>query len=186
MSDQRLVDHLAKTPLAHGLGEADLERLAETGEVREAARGELLLEQGAEDAPLLVVLDGEVEVMMTDEAGHHHCLLNLGETSVLGEIGLVLGRPVAASVRATRDTTLFVLERRRFQEILERGGKAAAALALSLARVLAARLQGMNEEALKLCARYEEALAQAGTPAANARIAELARFKQQLLSEWNF
>lgn len=186
MSDERLADLLAKTPLARDLGEDDLQRLAESGEVREAARGDVLLEQGTEDAPLFVVLDGEVEVLMTDAEGRHHCLLNLGETSVLGEIGLVLGRPVTASVRTTRDSTLFVLERRRFEGILEGGGKTAAALALSLARVLAARLQRMNEEAVKLCERYEEALAQPGTPASNARVAELARFKQQLLSEWNF
>ena len=186
MSDERLVDLLAKTPLAHDLGEDDLQRLAESGEVREAARGDVLLEQGAEDAPLLVVLDGEVEVLMTDEEGRHHCLLNVGETSVLGEIGLVLGRPVTATVRATRDSTLFVLERRWFAEIVEAGGKTAAALTLSLARVLAARLQRMNEEAVELCERYDEALSHAGTPASNARVAELARFKQQLLSEWNF
>lgn len=186
MPERRLVELLAETPLAKGLGEDELERLAGAGEVREAGRGEVLLEEGATGAPLVVVLEGEVEVIKGDVGGEHQCLVNLTNQSVLGEIGLVLDQGASATVRTVRPSKLFLLPRSRFDEILAARDGAAAALALALARILAARLQRMNQEAVELCDRYAEVLAQAGTAKGTARVAELQQFRQQLLSEWNF
>lgn len=180
------MDLLAETPLAQGLGRDELERLVAAGETRDAARGEILLEEGATGAPLVVVLEGEVEVLKGNGEGGEQCLVNLAGQSVLGEIGLVLDRPASATVRTTRPSKLFLLGRERFEEILAARDGAAAALALALAKILAARLQRMNQEAVELCDRYEEVLAQAGTAKGTARVAELQEFRQQLLSEWNF
>lgn len=188
MNEGRLVDLLAQTPLARDLDREAVRRLVEVGTVREVGRGEAVIEEGVRGSALLVILDGEVEVLKRhdDFDGEPLQLVTLGAGTILGEVGLILRDAASATVRTTRPSTLFVLERARFEEILAERDGAAATLALALAKVLATRLQRMNQEAVELCDRYEEVLAQAGTAKGNARVAELQSFRQQLLSEWNF
>lgn len=188
METKHLVGLLARTPLADGLDPEDVRRLAEAGELRDVGRGALLIEEGVRGSDLLVVLAGEVEVLKghEDDQADPVRLVTLEKGTVLGEIGLVLGEPASATVRTTRPSTLFFLGRERFLELVGRGGAAASAITLSLAKILAARLQRMNEEAVELCERYEEVLAEAGEAKRSVRGAELARFKDQLLAEWNF
>lgn len=188
METPHVADRLAQTPLAEGLDPDTVHRLADAGEVREVGRGELLIEEGVRGTALLVVLDGEVEVLKRydDDGGDPLRLITLGSGTVLGEVGLVLRDAASATVRTTRPSSVFVLERARFEEILAARDAAAATLALALVKVLAARLQRMNQEAAELCERYAEVLAQAGTPRDTAPVAELQAFRQRLLSEWNF
>lgn len=186
METARVVEVLAGTALVEGLEPDDVRRLAEAGELRQASGAETLMEEGSPGSALFVILDGEVEVLKRRAQGERHRLVTLGEGAVLGEIGLVLGEPSSATVRTTRPTSLFVLERKRFEELVGRGDAAAVTLTLSLAKVLATRLRRMNEEAVELCERYEEVLAAAGESGRSPKVRELARFREQLLSEWNF
>lgn len=186
MDANRLTDLLAQTLLAGGLDPEDVHRLAEAGEVREVPRGELLIEEGRRGSALMVVLEGEVEVLKSHGRGEPHRLGVLRQGTVLGEVGLVLEQPASATVRTLRSSSLFVLDRERFRELAERRDATGAVFSFAIAKVLATRLQRMNEEVVALCQRYEELLAEAGPPEKSSRVAELARFKEQLLSEWNF
>lgn len=186
MEMDRLIAELGDTALADGLGPEGLRWIAEAGEVREEPAGALLREEGESHAGLIVVLRGEVDVLKSDGDGEPHCLVSLAEQSILGEVSLILGKPAGATVRTRRPSTIFVLDRDRFKELLAGGDRTAASLTLSLAKILAGRLQAMNEEAIHLCERYEEALAQAGTSQGSEQVQELANFRQKLLTEWNF
>lgn len=181
-----LTARLAETPLAEGLSRDEIRRIAEAGEIRNVPPGTLILEEGRTDDALIVVLEGEVDVLKANEHGELQCLVSLAETSVLGEIGLVLGEPANASVRTKRASELFVLDRTTFRSLVDAGDRSGTVLALSVARILAGRLQRMNQEAVELCERYEEALAQAGEPEGSREVQDLTRFKHKLLTEWNF
>lgn len=186
METEQIVDLLGGTALVSGLEPAEVGRLAEAGEARAVPGGETLIEEGRRGSALMVVLDGEVEVLKSLGDGEVHRLGTLGTGKVLGEVGLVLEQPASATVRTVRPSTLFVLDRRRFRELVHRRDATSAVFSFAIAKVLAIRLQRMNEEVVALCERYEKLLAESGTAASNSRVAELARFKQQLLSEWNF
>lgn len=188
MEAERLADLLARTPLADGLEPEDVRLLAEQGELRRVARGELLIEEGVRGSALLVVVDGEVEVLKDSGDGGADLLqlVTLGQGTLLGEIGLILGEPASATVRTTRPSEIFVLHRDRFRELVDRQGGAAASLTLALTKILATRLRRMNEKIVEICDEYGEALAGTGGARPSLRGAELARFREQLLAEWNF
>lgn len=186
METRHVSEKLARSHLGLGLGEEELRRLAEAGEVRQADRGEVLMEEGVPGRLLVVVLDGEVEILKRDDGGEPHRLARMGADTVLGEVGLLLEEPSSATVRVTRPSSLFLLDRERFRTLLEGDRASATPLLLALARIVARRLRRMNERAVELCEEYEEALSEAGTARGGARLAELARFKEQLQSEWNF
>ena len=134
---------------------------------------------------LLVVVDGKVEVIKNDADGDEQCLATLGPGSVLGEMGLVRDAPATATVRTVRDATVFELRRDEFHRLVQSGDPAALTMTLAIARILAERLDRMNEEAVRLCDRYQEALDAAGTVTARGRVEELNEFRS-VLSQWNF
>lgn len=181
-----VAEKLGRSHLGVGLSDQELRRLAEAGEVRRAGRGEILMEEGVPGRLLVVVLDGEVEILKRDGDDEIHRLARLGPDTVLGEMGLLLEEPSSATVRVTRPSSLFLLDRNRFRELLRQDQAFSAPLTLALARIVARRLRRMNEQAVELCDEYEEVLSQGGTARGGARLAELARFKEQLQSEWNF
>ncbi|HSL83005.1 MAG TPA: cyclic nucleotide-binding domain-containing protein [Thermoanaerobaculia bacterium] len=186
METEQLVDLLGGTALAAGLEPAEVGRMAEAGEARAVPEGEVLIEEGRRGAALMVILDGEVEVLKRLGNGEVHRLGTLGTGKVLGEVGLVLEEPASATVRTVRPSTLFFLDRRRFRDLVHRRDGTSAVFSIAIAKILATRLQRMNEEVVALCERFEEGQAEAGGNRGSARRAELARFKEQLLSEWNF
>ena len=186
METRELVARLGDTPLAEGLGGDDLRRLAETGTVEEVGRGALLREEGDSEPALVVLLSGEVEVLKNDDDGVPRCLVTLEENTVLGEMALLLDEPASATIRTTRPSTVFVLGPGSLEELVDGSGPAGTAIALSLARLLARRLQRMNREAVSLCEHYEQMLAEAGETRGSERVEDLAAFKDKLLTEWNF
>lgn len=192
-TDDRIAK-LADTVLAEELSAADLDRLAAAGSVRDVGAGEVLLEEGRQRGALVVVLEGEVDVLQGHEdesasaagEGGERCLVTLAERSVVGAVGLLLDTPATVTVRARTGCCVFVLERAELERLIARGGEGATRLALALGKVVAARLRRKNQEAAELCSRYEEALAEAAETRGRERVAELEGFRRKLLQEWSF
>src|SRR4051812_47137053 len=87
-----------------------LERLAKHGEHRAVDRGDVLVREGDSNFPLIVVLDGEMEVVRTlcdsEEIVTTH---QRGQFS--GELNLLTGRRGLAMIRATKPGQVIVIPR---------------------------------------------------------------------------
>lgn len=81
--------------------------------------GEKLLAHGQESTGLFLVASGAVRVVGKDADGEALELARLGPGDVVGEIGLVLRRPITADVVATHATVALELTRERFQEAIQ-------------------------------------------------------------------
>ncbi|HEY8148795.1 MAG TPA: FAD-dependent oxidoreductase [Vicinamibacteria bacterium] len=81
------------------LTDAQVARVKAHGRVRHVERGEVLLEQGAQNAPLFVVLEGGIELLWGP--GGDHLLVTLGNGQFTGEMSLVSGRRGLVRLRAT-------------------------------------------------------------------------------------
>ena len=145
-----LLQVLAGTRLGRELGPADLERLAAVGAEREAAAGEVLRREGEPGGSLLLILDGSVEVVKSDERGDPHVLATLERGALLGEVGLLGAAPASATLRTRGRSRLFELDRERFEAMVSAGDAASLHLALAMARALAERLARMNRQAFEL------------------------------------
>jgi CRP-like cAMP-binding protein len=180
-----VVSALERTPLGEELAAGDLERLDRAGRVVEAPAGRILRREGEPGGSLMVVLAGAVEVVKGDGRPGGRVLAELAAGAVVGEVGLLCGRPATATARTCQPSRLFELPRQAFDAMVAGGDPAALRLALALARVLASRLARMNEDALRFCEEYAAELDLAGVGRGSPRVQDLAAFRSQL-SELNF
>jgi CRP-like cAMP-binding protein len=122
------------------LGDDEHARLLAAMEPRSVQGGELVLRKGDPSASLLIVEDGELEVL--DEAlGESVSLANVGQGGVVGEVGFVDGLPRTHHVRARRASRLRSLTRERLLELVRDDPTLFAKLMIALAELLAARFR---------------------------------------------
>jgi len=105
--------------------------------------GQFLMKQGDPGTSLMVVADGDVEIGV-DEEGGHHVLKRAHAGEVLGEMALLTSEPRSASVRAVTPVRAWVLPAERFHELAARHPR----ISLLLTLLLASRLGRLEHDAL--------------------------------------
>jgi CRP-like cAMP-binding protein len=105
--------------------------------------GEYLMKQGDPGTSLMVVADGDVEIGVDEEEGHH-VLKRAHAGEVLGEMALLTNEPRSASVKAVTAVRAWVLPADRFHELAARHPRISVLLTL----LLASRLGRLEHDAL--------------------------------------
>ena len=127
---------LAAIPLFSGIARASLAASARLWETVSYNAGSELMRKGEPGQAFLVLLEGTVDVIQRDEAGAENHLASLTRGDCLGEMSLITGNPVSASVRAKTGVTALRVSREQFPHLLA----AVPALSFKLAKILAQRL----------------------------------------------
>ena len=97
---------------------AQLARVKLHGTVRTAKAGEVLIEQGSRDAPMFVVLEGELAILHPDGVGER--VVTTHHTSEFtGETNMVTGRRSLVRVRAQTDVSLIEIPRGELRAIVQ-------------------------------------------------------------------
>jgi uncharacterized protein YhbP (UPF0306 family) len=104
-----------------------------------AEAGEVIVRRGGPADKFFIVADGEVEVI-EDESGSP---VTLGPGHFFGETAVMLDRPRSATVRATRPTTLFSMDRDTFRDLVAQS----LGIAGEFDKVIQGRLSAMAGEA---------------------------------------
>jgi uncharacterized protein YhbP (UPF0306 family) len=78
---------------------------------------EVIARQGAPADKLLIVVDGELEVVREAD-GRSETVATLGPGDLFGEIAVLLDRPRSATVRAMKPSTLLTIERDDFRDLI--------------------------------------------------------------------
>lgn len=132
---------LRESDLVSFLTEDEHARLVAAMESCTAAAGEVVFQKGSPSRSLLVVEEGEVEVV--DELmGETVVLATIGAGGVVGEVGFVDGRTRTHHVRARTDCRLRRLTREKLLEILTRGETMLfAKVTIAMAQLLAFRFR---------------------------------------------
>lgn len=121
------------------------ERLLAAMEPARAAAGDTILTKGSPSRSLLLVEDGEVEIV--DEAmGEAVVLATVGPGGVVGEVGFVDGQVRTHDVRARTACRLRRLTRERLLDLVKNEPALFAKLTIALAELLARRFRAMVEE----------------------------------------
>ncbi len=114
-------------------------------QVRKFEAGQTVLSQGHRSGVMLVLMEGEVEVLR-DEV----CVATASQSgAVFGEMSALLGEPHTATVRTRKPSTFAVIENPR--EFLESSAQAS----LHVARLLARRLDSLNKYLVDVKRQYE-------------------------------
>lgn len=94
------------------------------------AAGEVLMEEGAVEDWLFVIVEGEVEVTRSDRR------VTLGAGSVVGELAVLDPQPRSATVTAASPVLAFRLRREAFREAVESRPEVAMGVITELVRRL--------------------------------------------------
>jgi CRP-like cAMP-binding protein len=137
-----VTDILRKVPLFGQLASPDLERVAEISRERAYPRNSVILFEDDPGDALYVVATGQVKVVLIGEDGREVILSVMGEGEFFGEMALIDDEPRSAHVIAMEDSTLLVLRREDFQDLL----KQTPGIGLALLRELSRRLRRVDEK----------------------------------------
>lgn len=129
---------LADVPLFTGLGNRQLRRVADLGEVVEFDRGDVVTQTGEPGDAMFVVLAGRARVLGKRGAGR---VFRTGD--FFGEMALLDGEPRSASVAATTELQALKIPHRAFCKLLEKEPK----MAVSMLRELAGRIRALQRQA---------------------------------------
>src|SRR3954469_21848038 len=100
------------------LTEAQMERLAARGGLREVRDGEVLWEAGADSIAFVVVRAGEIE-MTLQKAGQETIIARHGPGQFTGEINLLSGRRTLAGARVSQPGQVIELERETLLSLVQ-------------------------------------------------------------------
>lgn len=133
---------LRKVPLFSELSQADFQRVLDVARERTHPKNSVILFEDDPGDALYVVCGGQVKVVLIGEDGREVILSVLGEGEFFGEMALIDDEPRSAHVIAMEDSTLVVLRREDFQNILMQ----VPAIALALLKELSRRLRRVDEK----------------------------------------
>lgn len=107
-------DRLAKIPLFQNLSAKQLAAVDGLVTTIDVSSGRELIQQGQAGREFIVVVEGEAEVRRDGKV-----IATRGPGTFFGEMALLLDRPRNASVVATSDMTIDVIDRQDFRRLLE-------------------------------------------------------------------
>ena len=129
---------LAGIPFFASFDEGTLVWLARQFEPVHAQAGDAIIAEGDPGDGLYVLLSGRLRVSVGAAGGGERVLHDLGRGAVIGEIALLSDRMRSATVRAVRDSDLFLLRTASFKALIEQNPGFLAQMArLLIERLLA-------------------------------------------------
>jgi predicted GNAT family N-acyltransferase len=135
--DERLLD--LSIPLLDDLDGEEKQQLFLAAEQVAAGPDDVLLNKGDGGNALYLILEGAVEVSITQH-GQRHVLTTLGTGQLFGEAAFLLQTPRSADVHAIADTLLLSISNQAFDELSENSPSVAIKMLRNLSRTLCLRL----------------------------------------------
>ena len=120
---RKVLEHFARIPLFSGVSKKGLQAIVAAADEVTVGPGKDLVREGDHGRHLYVVVEGSVKVVRGGRT-----VASLGPGEYFGELALISGAPRTATVTSEEDSTLMVLDPRRFDVILEREPKIARAI----------------------------------------------------------
>lgn len=132
--DERILEHLRRTPLFDALNDEEAAALAERVRVERFFEGETIVRQGSPGDSMYILDAGRVEVVVSSE-GRSERIAELGATAMFGEMALMTGADRTATVRALEPVHCFVIDKKALRGIIERN----PAITEEMSEILASR-----------------------------------------------
>ena len=127
------------------LDDQELARLIAVTEVAEAGAGDFLLHKGSPSRSVLLVEDGQIEII-DETLGETIVLGRVGPGGVVGEVGFLDGQPRTHHVRAGTACRVRRLTREGFLALAQADPQLFAKVSIALAALVARRFRNALEE----------------------------------------
>ncbi len=131
-----IVSLLSNFSIFQSIDEFNLRDIVSLLKLKKYPKGSIVLTKGTPAQQFYILLSGTAKVL--DENGV--CLSRLGKGDVFGEMSLISGDPVGATIKVVETATIVSIEGKDFKEILNRS----PSVQMYLTRILARRLAESN------------------------------------------
>lgn len=136
-SDEQAAIHaLRNVHLFAALTPEELTVIARSARRRRYARGTGILQQEDTGTVACFILSGTTDVLLESEDGRQFIVARLGPGGHFGEMSLLDGEPRSATVVATSDTELLLIQRDEFLQELEENPRVMRQMLVALSRRL--------------------------------------------------
>ncbi len=140
----RVTSAVRSIPMFRGLTARDQARIVELATVRDYPRGDFLWHEGDDAASLTLIIHGRVKVVRHAEAGD--VILEIfGPGEPVGAIAVYNYMPYPASAVCLEPTSLLLLPRREYFEMLDRNPEFARAIIRELTRLMVGLVRKVQE-----------------------------------------
>jgi CRP/FNR family transcriptional regulator, cyclic AMP receptor protein len=112
-----LIPILSSIPLFKNLTERRLEKVLTLVSVNNFEQGQILIEVGAVNQPLYIVVNGEVEILTPNDNKLGRIGI-LGSGECIGEMSLLTGDPTSATIRCITDVRALSITKADFDRLL--------------------------------------------------------------------
>ena len=158
-----------------GLSPTQIDAFASACETHRYKAGVDVIIKGQKDNLVYFVLKGRLQVFRPDVNGDEsHILAELNTGAVFGEMELLTEQPRSASVRALTNVKLWAVSFEAMRARIEKGDVPTLKIMVNIARILAHRLEAMDDKLSEIEAGRVEVHKEA-----------LRSFKKKLFSEWD-
>lgn len=159
-----------------GLTSTQVDAFGSACETHRYKAGADVITKGQKDNLVYFVLKGRLHIFRPDANGDDsHILAELRSGAVFGETEFLTGQPRSASVRALTNVKLWAISFEAMRERIKNGDVTTLRIMVNIAKILAHRLEAMDDKLSEIEAGHVEANKQA-----------LRSFKKKLFSEWDF
>jgi len=166
-------------PLFHAIPKLELYQLINELPLETYQEGEYVFREGEQGNSMYVVMTGQVGVVLAPETTDEMFLRHCGPGEYVGEMSLIMPKGKrTASVRAEKNSRLWVMDREKFNECLKRWPD----IAYAMVAILSERLDTSNETAFNDLVAKNQALqiAYDELKAAQAQLIEKERLEREL------
>ena len=175
------VEHetLTKISFLANLPSSSLERLSMIARTIEMKEGDVIFNEGEPGDGAYILLEGEVTVQKRAQGKETpEILAVLQENAIFGEMSLFDDRHRCAEIVTRKKGRLIKIPKKELLEEFEKGDSFALRLLSQVTRVLSDRLSKLDDQLLQL---MEDSGGQT-----QEKLADFARFKEKVFSEWSF
>jgi CRP/FNR family transcriptional regulator, cyclic AMP receptor protein len=145
----RILEIIQHIELFEDFEEADIRVLAAYMRCYRAPAGSEIIREGESGDFMLLVLDGEMEILKTDARGLPAGVGLAGPGKTLGEMSLIDGEPRFASCVALREATFAVLGRAQLIRIVADEPRTGVKLLMELLMLLNQRLRQVSSQLMR-------------------------------------
>ncbi len=136
-----VIDLLIEIPMFDQIKSDDLKILARSMNFMDFQPREVIFSEGDKGDFVCFVTRGALDVVKKNEKGKEVVIATLGKGRSIGEMSIIDDFPRSATVRAKSQTTLLILTRKRFEEMLEQHPQIGVKLLKGIARFMSMNMR---------------------------------------------
>jgi anion transporter len=115
-----LADTIRTNPLFSGLSREDIAKILGRLEEKFFSAGTTVVSQGDKGDSFYIIQSGAVQVILESGGGRRESIAVMGPQDSFGEMALLSGEPRSATIVTVKDTTVWMLSREAFNELIEK------------------------------------------------------------------